>query len=335
MSGGLRQPPTLYGVIDIGGTKIVVGLATAREIVASTRISTEAVRGPDDIVHRMAAAMREVMESQGVAGTPLTGVGLSVPGPLDVAAGVVHFTGNLHWAHYPVAQKLREALGGVSVFIDDDANCAGIGEAYFGAGQGFSDQCYLTISTGIGGAVIVRRQVYRGSQDVAGEVGHMTVIADGPPCTCGNLGCLEAVASGTAIASRGRQLLVQEQSATLASLAGGDPEAVRAELVFEAAKRGDPASLTVLRQTAMYLGIGIANLVQTLNPQAVILGGGVMRTPELILPAIVQETARHLFKIQRDHLVIKAGVLGDRAGLWGALQLVKNALGSEDLNETE
>jgi glucokinase len=314
----------LYGLVDIGGTKVVAAIATTSAILGTKRVLTEAVAGADAVTRRVATTVRAVQAEIGLAERPLRGVGVSVPGPLDIRRGIVSFTPNLPgWVDYPVASRLSTELHGVPVFIDDDANCAAMGEAAFGAGRGFDHQVYLTISTGIGGGVVLGGRIYRGFQDAAGEVGHMTIIPGGPECGCGNSGCLEAVASGTAIARRGRQLLVQDQSARLCELAGGIPERVTAAMVFDAARAGDSACAMIVEDAATYLGIGLANIVQLLNPAAIVLGGGVMEQSDFILPLVERRMRTHLFKVQREGVLLLHAALGDLSGLWGALQLVR------------
>lgn len=312
----------LYGVVDIGGTKIIAGIACAGRLLATRRISTDALKGPDDITKRIAATIAALKSELNAANRELSGIGVSVPGPLDTRTGIVHFTGNLKWVDYPIAAKLQAECGGVRVCIDDDGNCAGMGEACYGAGRGFRHIVYITLSTGIGGAVILNGQVYRGQQDLAGEIGHMTIIPDGPPCTCGNYGCLEAIASGTAIGLQGRLLLLQGKSDAVARLSGGCMDCVTAETVFIAADQGDPSCQAIIRNAGKYLGIAAANLVQVLNPEAIIFGGGVMRQGSVLLPLITAEMHRHLFKIQKDRIQVKAAELGDKSGLWGALGLI-------------
>jgi glucokinase len=324
----LNSEGPLYGVVDVGGTKIVAGVASETEILATTKIATDVIEGADAVTSRIASAIRGVQRRLSLEGRPLLGVGVSVPGPLDTRLGIVSFSPNLHWVDYPVAARLSAALDGVPVAIDDDANCAGQGEATFGAGIGYPHQVYLTISTGIGGAVIVEGRVDRGFRDAAGEVGHMTIVPGGPDCLCGNSGCLETLASGTAIARRGRQLLIQDQSALLARLAGGDPDGVTAPMVFEAAAAGDLLCQNVLDDVATYLGLALANIVHLLNPQAIVLGGGVMEQAEVLLPRIDRRMRSHLFKVQREGLILKRAALGDRSGLWGALQLVRGSGGT-------
>ena len=312
---------SVFGVVDVGGTKIVAGVASATDILRTERLSTHALRGPDDIVDRIARALTGLR----LPGLPaMSAVGLSVPGPLDRRSGVVHFTPNLLWQHYPVADRLSQRLGGIPVLIDDDANCAALGEAWQGTGKGFAHLVCLTIGTGIGGAIIIDGALVHGHQDLAGEIGHMVIVPDGPPCACGHSGCLEAVASGAAIGRLGAALLTQNESPALARLAQTRGGLVDANLVFQAAAANDAACQAVLGKVAEHLGAAVASLIQVLNPQAVVLGGGVM-SPEnaaWLIPAIQANMNRHLFEVQRGAVQVLRGELGDVAGLWGALQLV-------------
>jgi glucokinase len=317
----------LYGVLDIGGTKIVTGIARDGEILGTRRVPTDPARGPDDAMLRLAAGIRAVRDELGLAGVPIAGVGASIPGPNDTKSGIVLASHNIGWFNYPFIERFRAEMGDIPVFMDDDANCAGMGEAYFGAGRGFRDQVYLTISTGIGGAVILGGRLHRGFQEVAGEVGHVVVVPGGPLCPCGGSGCIEAVASGPAIARLGRQLMVQEGSPLLLELAGGRGEDIDTPHVFEAARRGDHACLDILDDVATYLGIFLADLVHVLNPEAFVLGGGVMRQAELIMPRMDREMRAHLYKVQRTGVVLVQAQHGDRSGLYGALHLVMEGTG--------
>jgi glucokinase len=321
-----REP--LYGLVDIGGTKVVAGIARGGEILATRRVLSDPAEGADMVMRRMAAGIGDVKAELGLDALPLAGIGASVPGPNDLEHGIVLAAHNVGWFDYPFVERFGTALGGIPVFIDDDANCAGVGEARFGAGVGFPHQVYITVSTGIGGAVIIDGRIYRGWQGVAGEVGHVTVLPEGPTCPCGNVGCAEAVASGPAIARRGAALFVQNQSPILAELAGGDPASVTTRLVFDAARAGDPACLAIVDEAGRFLGILVAGLVQVLNPQAVILGGGViMAQDDLLLPRIEAEMRRHVFAVHRDRVVLRKARHGDRSGLYGALALVMEAVG--------
>jgi glucokinase len=318
----------LYGVVDLGGTKVVAGIARGGEILATRRIPADVAEGPDAVTRRMAAGIREVQAELGLDGLPLAGIGASVPGPHDLEHGIVIASHNVGFFDYPFVARFGAELGGIPVVMDDDANCAGIGEARFGAGAGIAHQVYITVSTGIGGAVIIDGRIYRGWQGVAGEVGHMTILPEGPNCPCGNVGCAEAIASGPAIARRGASLFVQDQSPILAELAGGDPDAVTTQLVFDAARAGDPACLAIIDEAGRFLGILVADVVQVLNPQVVVLGGGVMMAQhDVLLPRIEAEMRRHIYAVHRKALQLRTARHGDRSGLYGALALVMEAVG--------
>ena len=326
MSGSESQ--ALHGLVDLGGTKVVVGLARGGEILATRRFATDVPEGPDAGMRRMARETRDLQAELGLADLPLAAIGASIPGPNDLERGIVLSSHNVGWFDYPFVDRYSSELGGIPVFMDDDANCAGVGEARFGAGAGIPHQVYITVSTGIGGAVIIDGRIYRGWQGVGGEVGHVCVLPDGPICPCGNVGCAEAIASGPVIARRGAALLAQHQSAMLDGMAGGDPAAVTTALVFDAARAGDPACTRIVDDAARFLGILAAGLVQVLNPQAIVWGGGVMMAQsDLLLPRIEAEMGMHVYAVHRQGLLLKKAVHGDRSGLFGALALAMEGVG--------
>jgi len=318
----------LYGLVDVGGTKVVAGIARAGEILATRRVDTDVAEGSDAVMRRMAAAIRDVQADLGLAEVRLTAIGASVPGPNDLENGIVLAAHNVGWFDFPFVERFGTEFGGIPVFMDGDANCAGVGEARFGAGIGFRHQVYITVSTGVGGAVIVDGSIYRGWQGIAGEVGHIPVLPDGPSCPCGNVGCVEALASGPAIARRGAALFVQHQSPLLETLAGGDPTRVTTKLVFDAARAGDPSCMAIIDEAGRYLGILTAAVVQILNPQAVIFGGGVMNQADFLLPRIHAEMRRHVYAVHLEGLVLRKAVHGDRSGLYGALGLAIEGVGA-------
>lgn len=318
----------LYGLVDLGGTKVLTGVARDGAILGTRRIATDPSAGSDAVMRRMAQGIRDVQKDLGLADVSLAAVGASIPGPNDLEHGIVLASHNTGWFDYPFVERFAAELSGIPVFMDDDANCAGIGEARFGAGIGFAHQVYVTVSTGIGGAVIIDRRIYRGWQGVAGEVGHVTVLPDGPLCPCGNVGCVEALAAGPAIAQRGAGLVVQHQSPMLEGLTGGDPSAVTTNLVFDAARRGDAACGQLVADAAKFLGILAAGLVQVLNPQALVWGGGViMAQADFLLPLIEAELWLHVYPVHRQGLVMAKAIHGDRSGLYGALALAMEGVG--------
>ncbi|MGE8205362.1 ROK family protein [Heyndrickxia sp. NPDC080065] len=313
---------TLYGVVDIGGTKTLIGIATENKIIETRYLKTSDIKSPEMLIDILVEEFDLLIALSNYKDGILKSVGISIPGPLNREEGIIHFTGNLNWSNFRIVEYLQKKMNQIPIIIDDDANAAGIGEAVYGAGRGYKNQIYVTISTGIGGAIIIDRQIYRGSRDLAGELGHITVVPDGPPCSCGNFGCLEALASGTAITKRGQQLLIQEQSVILSKLTG--KKTLTAEMIFEAVRQGDKACYSIIEQVCRYLGIGLANLVQIFNPEAIILGGGIMNQSSLLIPKIETEMKLRLFKVQQGRVNIEIASLNGQSGLWGALHLAKN-----------
>ncbi|MDQ0227341.1 ROK family protein [Metabacillus niabensis] len=319
---------TLYGVVDIGGTKTLIGIATENEIIETIYLKTSDLKSPEMLIDTLVEEFDKLISQSNYKDEVLKSVGISVPGPLNREEGIIHFTGNLNWSNFPIIEYLQKKMNQIPVIIDDDANAAGIGEAVYGAGRSYKNQIYVTISTGIGGAIVIDGQIYRGSRDLAGEIGHMTVVPDGPPCSCGNFGCLEALASGTAITQKGQQILIQEQSKILSKIVG--QKTLTAEMIFEAVRQGDKACYSIIQQVCRYLGIGLANLVQIFNPETIILGGGIMNQSSLLIPKIETEMNNHLFKVQRGHVNIELASLNGQSGLWGALHLAKNHIASKE-----
>src|SRR5579859_1836094 len=241
------------GALDIGGTKMLAGLFDEEgRLLARKRIETQASQGVLPVIARAALLIRELAQETGISPDRLTGIGCSVPGPLDSERGVVIFSPNLAWRDVPLAGLLSQELD-VPVRIEDDARCAALGEARRGGARGAQNAVYVTISTGIGAGVILNGGIYRGSHGCAGEVGHMTLDANGPPCACGNMGCFESLASGTAIATRARQAVLHGDETLLARFRA-EPALLTAEQVIDAANLGDAVALRILETTAMYIG---------------------------------------------------------------------------------
>ncbi len=315
-SGGERLGQLIIA-IDLGGTRLRVGLLdTDGEILARHEEPTRAEEGPDRVVERLTAVVRWMGEKTGWDG--VKSVGVSAPGPLDPWRGVILWAPNLPgWRDVPLADGISEALQR-PVFMGNDGNLAALAEHRRGAGQGRGDLIYITVSTGIGGGVISEGQLVLGHAGLGGELGHMTLEARGPRCSCGNVGCLEALASGTAIARQARDLVSAGVRTQIADLAGDDREAITARLVHQAARGGDVVAIGLLRKAGVYLGIGIVNLMYLFNPSAVVIGGGVSKTGDLLLvpmQATVRERIHEVF--WRDCPIMPAE-LGDDAGLVGA-----------------
>ena len=311
------------GALDIGGTKMLAGLYDDNgQLLARKRIETLASQGVSQVIARAALLIRELAQETGISPDRLTGIGCSVPGPLDSERGVVIFSPNLAWRDVPLVALLSRALA-VPVRIEDDARCAALGEARRGGARGAQNAVYVTISTGIGGGVILNGGIYRGSHGCAGEVGHMTLDADGPPCACGNMGCFESLASGTAIAARARQAVLHGDETLLARFRA-EPALLTAEQVIDAANMGDVVASRILETTAMYIGIGLAAIATTYDPEVIVLGGGVIQ-PDGVLFQKARKTFQERVISPLCSLVrIVPAQLGNESALWGAAALVSD-----------
>lgn len=311
------------GALDIGGTKMLAGLYDDEgQLLARKRSETLAFQGVSQVIARAALLVRELAQETGLSPDNLTGIGCSVPGPLDSERGVVIFSPNLAWRDVPLAALLSQALD-VPARIEDDARCAALGEARRGGARGAQNAVYVTISTGIGGGVILNGHIYRGSHGCAGEVGHMTLDAAGPPCACGNVGCFESLASGTAIAVRARQTLMHGDETILARFRD-DPALLTAEQVIDAANLGDAVALRILETTAMYIGIGLAAIATTYDPEVIVLGGGVIHPDGLLIQKARETFQARVISPLGSLVRIVPAQLGDESALYGAAALANN-----------
>jgi glucokinase len=305
--------------VDLGATKIftLVTLPDGRE-AASDRRPTLAHQGPQAVIGRIADSVRAALAAAGATEADLAAVAVVSPGPVDQVRGLVRNPPNLPgWESVPVVQILKDALG-VRVILENDADAAALGEHAFGAGRDFRNMIFITVSSGIGGGIIVDGRIYRGATGAAGEVGHMVLDEAGPACGCGQRGCLEALASGTAIAARAAALAAEGASPLLARLAR-ESAPLTAEAVQRAALEGDAVAQRVIGEAGHYLGLGLVNLVHVLNPNGIVIGGGVSHMGDLILEPAREVVRQRCFPLSQEGLRIVAGVLGDRAGALGAI----------------
>ncbi len=315
--------PFVVGV-DLGGTNIVVGVVSV-DGATQLPVRSEPTRpeqGAEAVTDRMCrmidTVIAEARVATGVDRDAFVGIGVGAPGPLDRERGIVIVAPNLRWFDYPLAREMRLRTG-LDVTLDNDANCATMGEWWLGAARGARHVVGLTIGTGIGGGLILDGALYHGSSDVAGEIGHTTIDANGRRCACGNYGCLEAYASGSAIAERAREALSGNEHSQLREMAGGDLARITAQLVYEASAAGDPVAREVVRDTAKFLGIGIATLLNIFNPEVVVLAGGVTQAGAALFDPIRAEVRRRAFKPAWEAARIVPGSLPGTAGVVGAV----------------
>lgn len=303
--------------IDIGGTKLAVGLATPEgRLLAEERQPSGMADGPDAVIGRVVEMSRAVISESRRGAGEVTRIGIGCGGPLDPWRGVVlNALNNPGWIDIPLTDRVSEELG-VPAFLDNDANAAALGEHRFGAGRGVTNMVYLTVSTGVGGGVIAGGRLLRGENGNAAELGHLTVDAHGRSCQCGSIGCLEAYASGTNIAARARE-----------ALSGGDepsrlrsgPVDLTAADVSGAARAGDPLAARVWGETTTLLGAGIATMIHAFNPSLVVLGGGVTTAGDLLLGPVRRAVAERTMSWLHEVVRIVPAQLGEHAGILGAV----------------
>jgi glucokinase len=323
-----RRHEYIIGV-DLGGTNIVVGAMSAdgkhhhamRSIPTSAELGAEGVA--DRIVGLIEGVILDTIAQTKAQRRDFVGVGIGAPGPLDRERGLVIVAPNLGWRNFPLRDRIGERLD-LPATLDNDANCATVGEWWQGAAKGATNVIGMTIGTGIGGGIILDGKLFHGSSDVAGEIGHTTIDLNGRHCKCGNYGCLEAYASGPAIATRAREVLVREETASLLpSLVDGRLEAITAETVYRAAQKGDAVASEIVRDTARYLGAGIANLLNILNADVVVVAGGVTQAGDALFVPLRAEVRRRAFKPAVEATQIVPGMLPGTAGVVGAVATFK------------
>jgi len=319
--------------LDVGGTKIAAVVADGSgDIVAKIRRPTPAALGPDGIVPAMVDMLDEAATTAGIRVRDALALGVSFGGPYDVVGGVVRDIPNLpNWGGTPLHRLLSEALPDTAVGIDNDANAAALAEWRYGAAKGAEHMLFLTMGTGIGGGIVSDGRLYRGQKNTGGEVGHTVLDPDGPACGCGNRGCVEAYASGPAIARRAREKLRAGEgpafSARLAS-AGVALDDLRAELVVEAARDGDEFALAHLDDTTYYMGWGIANAISVFAPEVVVIGTVATAAGDLFLDPLRRHVDAMVMPGMRGGTRIEPAGLGDLVGDYAAVALAFEALGT-------
>ena len=313
--------------VDLGGTNLrASAVASDGRILEDFAIPTEAGAGPDAIVDRIVAGIGEVEE--GHAGLNLIGVGVGVPGLIRLEAGIIAKAPNLRgWEEFPLRDRLESRLG-LRVILENDANAAALGEVWMGAGHDVDDLVLLTLGTGIGGGIIHRGRVLHGSLGMAGELGHITVDPASPHiCSCGNNGCVEAEASGTAIRRMAEQAALAGRSRALSALRA-DRGLLTPLLVAQAAEDGDSEARRIFAHMGRALGVTLAGLINVFNFPLYLLAGGVLASWDLFAPAMFEEIERRSVTYRSCPTRVEKAKLGNKAGIYGAAYLPLQALAS-------
>jgi len=305
--------------IDLGGSKIITAIISHKgEMIAREYCSTPADEGPESVINRILSAVDHLLSLRNISLSQLNSISIAAAGVIDMEKGIITASPSLPgWYDIPLRGIVEEKYK-VKTFLINDANAAILGEHRFGAGKGANNLIYITVSTGIGGGIIIDGRLYFGSSGGAGEIGHTTVDVNGPRCNCGNIGCLEVLASGTAVAREAIRRTSHGEKSSLTEMVEGKTGNITAEKVSLAAQDGDPLALEVISKAASYLGAGMVNLVNIFNPEIIIIGGGMAKIGDLLLDPIRQVVKERAFRLPAQAVRIVPAQLGDDAGVFGA-----------------
>lgn len=300
--------------VDLGGTKIYTALVDLDgNMIKEKTVETLVSEGEQAVANRIMNTIEYVIDD--IDKNLIKAIGIGSPGPLDVKNGIIVENSNLPFKNFEIVKVIKERFE-LPTYLDNDANVATLGEFMFGAGKGTENMVYITVSTGVGGGAVLNGKLYRGSTGNALEVGHMTVSKEGPRCGCGNVGCAESFASGTAIGKRAKEAVTTNVATALKNY-----DNVTAKEVFIEAAKGDRVAQEILNTALTYLGITVGNVISNFDPEKVVLGGGVINGGEIVIETVKNEVSARCLKTFVDNCSIEKAVLGGRAGVLGAAAL--------------
>jgi len=314
-----KKPELPVLAIDLGGTKIIAAIISDKgQVMAREYYLTLAEEGPQPVIGRVLSAIDHLLDSTNLDLSELHSISLAAAGAIDLDKGLVTLSPNLPgWYDIPLRDIVKDKHG-VNTFLINDASAAALGEHRFGVGRGVNNLILLTLGTGIGGGVIINGKLYSGPCGSAGEIGHTTIDVNGPRCSCGNVGCLEVLASGTAVAQEAIRRISQGEKSSLIEIVGGKVGDITAEAVGVAAKDGDSLALEVILRAATYLGVGMVNVVNIFNPEMIIIGGGMAQMGDLLLDTARKVVKERAFPLSVQAVRIVPAQLGENAGVLGA-----------------
>ena len=307
--------------IDLGGTGIKVGIVDeCGKITYKLSCPTGVERGHEAVIHDMAQLTLRAIEQSGTQLSDIESIGIGIPGIFDVRRNIVPFCTNLFWHEVPLVQLMQKEID-KPVYVGNDASVAGLGETFAGSLEGVKDSVFVTLGTGVGGGVVLDGKLFTGFHSVGTEIGHMIVKAEGIECTCGNMGCWECYASATALIRMGREAMAAHPDSAIAVAAGNDAENVTGKLVIDCAREGDAVALEVFDNYIYYLCVGLVSLINTYDPEVIVLGGGVSAAGDILLDAVREKLPKMVFCKKMPYARIELATLGNDAGIIGAALL--------------
>lgn len=310
-----------YVGIDLGGTNTKIGILDIQgNIFKSTIIKTLSAEGAESTLTRIWEAAKNLAIELNIEIKDLKGIGIGIPGPV-INQSVVAFFANFPWGTNVEIKKMMENISGVETRLDNDVNIIALGEARYGAAKGSSTSVTIALGTGIGGGIYIEGKLISGFTGAGGEVGHMKLVKDGRLCGCGQNGCFEAYASATGLVREATSRLTVNKNNMLYSMIDGDIERLEAKDIFDTAKKGDKFSMDLVDYEAEYLAMGIGNILNIINPEKVVLGGGVAMAGDILLSPMKKKLEKYALGVTLENLEIVQGVLGNEAGIKGAVGL--------------
>ena len=311
--------------IDVGGTNVKIALVDDNgKIIYSNSVPTYAKMGYEYTVNNIKQAIRDLMKETNTTTSDIEGIGFDFPGQVDCKTGVVKLAPNIPgWVNVPIAQMIEDEFH-IPTRIDNDVRCAALGELKFGAGKGCENFICITVGTGIGSGIVINGKVVRGATNAAGELGHIKLQMNGGPiCGCGDTGCLEAFASGPAIVAMAQEYIKGGKSTKFREMAAAEGGEITPYMVAKAAEEGDPVAKRIFEIVGEYIGIGLTSVINLLNPEKVIIGGGVAESGELLLAPIRKTIKERAMVVAGNAVEIVPAQLGNSAGVIGASMLIE------------
>lgn len=310
-----------YVGIDLGGTNTKIGLLNIEgDILKSSIIKTLSSEGVDKTMERIWGVIQELAKEADINIENVKGIGMGIPGPVEDQS-IVAFFANFPWGINVNIKEKLEKITGIETKLDNDANIIALGEAKYGAAKGSKSSVTVALGTGIGGGIYVNGMLISGFKGAGGEIGHMKIVKDGRVCGCGQKGCFEAYASATGLIREAVSRLTVNKQNLLYTMIEGNIAGLEAKDIFDAAKEGDAFSLDLVDYEAEYLAMGIANILNIINPETIVLGGGVALAGDILLDPLRKKLEKYALPVTLEDLKIVQGILGNEAGIKGAVGL--------------
>ncbi|MGF7049619.1 glucokinase [Paenibacillus sp. DS2015] len=311
-----------YVGVDLGGTNIAAGVVDENyQIISRHHVRTYASKTFEELIADIAKAVYDVVDKANLSMSEIVSVGLGTPSCINPETGMLVHANNLNWENVPLPKEMEKHFQ-VPVFIRNDADCAALGEVLAGAASKYDNALMVTLGTGVGGGIIMDKQIFNGSDHMGAEVGHTKLVYEGIKCTCGQYGCFESYASATALIRRTKETMQQHPESIINDLCENDTDAVDAKMVFDAAQLGDVTALGLIDQYINYVAAGLSTLIVIFRPQVIIVGGGISNQREYLIDPLKKKLIRYTFaaeKIGVPHVI--AAELGNDAGIIGAAMI--------------